>query len=205
MNVPVDPREPADDISGESSDSIPEEMAGADTVDDLSTVLPPTLEEQLATALVEKAELWDRCLRMQAELENFRKRVNRERDEDRKYAALPLVRDLVPTLDNLQRAVDACRKSNPEEGSPAAGLLQGVEMVRGQLVDALKEHGATPIEALGQPFDPRLHEALQQVPTDEFPPMTVLMEYERGYAMRDRIVRPAKVIVSVAPPAPAVE
>ncbi len=197
MNVPVDPVESVPDQS-----PVAHAAAHQPTAED-SAASPPTLEEQLELALAEKAEFWDRCLRMQAELENYRKRVNRERDEDRKYAALPLIRDVLPSLDNLQRAVDACQKSNPETGTPAAGLLQGVEMVLVQMVAALGQHGAQPILAAGQVFDPSRHEALQQVPTAEFPPLTVLMEYERGYAMHDRVIRPSKVIVSVAPPAAA--
>ncbi|MCA9080256.1 MAG: nucleotide exchange factor GrpE [Planctomycetaceae bacterium] len=165
-----------------------------------TTTAEPTLEEQLQQAIAEKCENWDRFLRSQAELENYRKRTQRERDEERRYAALPVVRDLIGVLDNLQRAVDACRQTSPEADSPAGGLLQGVEMVLAQTEEVLGRHGVKTIAALGQPFDPQYHEALQQVPTDEHPPMTVINEYERGYSLHDRVVRPSKVIVSVAPP-----
>ena len=161
---------------------------------------PPTLEQQLHEALVEKNDNWERFLRSQAELDNFRKRANRERDEERRYASLPLVRDLIPVLDNLYRAVDACKQSAPEEGSPAASLLLGVEMVLKQTEGILGRYGAQPIAALGQPFDPQFHEALQQMPSADHTPMTVINEFERGYMLHDRVVRPSKVIVSVAPP-----
>ncbi|MCA9046023.1 MAG: nucleotide exchange factor GrpE, partial [Planctomycetaceae bacterium] len=84
--------------------------------------------------------------------------------------------------------------------SPAAGLLQGVQMVMGEMVSVLGRYGTTPIKAEGEAFDPTVHEALQQVPSSEHPPMTVMMEYERGYLLHDRVIRPSKVIVSVAPP-----
>lgn len=156
-------------------------------------------EQELEQALSEKAELWDRCLRIQAEFENYRKRAAKERDEERRYAALPLIRDLLPTLDNLSRAIEAARDQSVAEG-PLAGLRQGVEMVLAQAIEVLQRHGAEPIPAVGQIFDPNVHEALQQVPTTEHPPMTIVMEYERGYRLNDRVIRPSKVIVAVAPP-----
>lgn len=133
----------------------------------------------------------DQFLRTAAEMENFRKRVNRERQEERKYASYGFISELLPIIDNLQRAVDA---ASGEEGD--AGVLQGVQMVLKQFEDVLTRNGAEPIEALGQQFDPNLHEALQQRPTDEVPPMTVVQVLERGYKLHDRVIRPTKVIVS---------
>ena len=160
----------------------------------------PGPEQELAQALSEKAELWDRCLRLQAEFENYRKRAAKERDEERRYAALPFIRDLLPTLDNLSRAIDVAREQSAGVQEAAAGLRQGVEMVLAQAVEVLQRHGAEPIPAVGQLFDPNVHEALQQVPTAEHPPMTIVLEYERGYRLHDRVIRPSKVIVAVAPP-----
>ena len=108
---------------------------------------------------------------------------------------LPLAEDLLPALDNLQRALEAAKTA-----TDASQLVQGVQMVARQFDEILGRHQITPIEALGKPFDPNLHRALQQVPGSDQPPMTVLMEYERGYQMHDRVVRPSTVIVA-APPA----
>lgn len=148
-------------------------------------------DARLATALAERDANYERFLRSQAELDNFRKRVQREREEDRRYASLPVVRDLLPVIDNLRRALGASQGS--EE---TANLRQGIELVLQQLERVLSSHGAQVIPAVGQPFDPHLHEAVQQVPSAEHPPLTVLQELERGYTLYERVVRPSKVIVS---------
>ena len=107
-----------------------------------------------------------------------------------------MVTDILPCLDNLRRAVEAAETSkNIEE------LTQGIQMVSKQFDDILAAHGAMPIESVGQPFDPNCHLALTQVPSPDHEPMTVLQEVERGYKLKDRIVRPSSVIVSCAPPA----
>ncbi len=169
-----------------------------DTADDaLGTVgdpHAPPAGDPLAELAAARDAANDRALRSQAELENYRKRVQRERDEERRYAAIPLVQDLLPGLDNLQRALDAARHTDD-----LSAMLQGVEMVAAQIDEILSRHGAKPIVAVGEPFDPNLHEAIQQMPSAELPPMTVIDEVERGYTLNDRVVRPSKVIVSVAP------
>jgi molecular chaperone GrpE len=137
----------------------------------------------------------ERALRAQAELENFRKRARREMEEERKYAAMPLVRDLLHVLDNLERAIEAAGKSET-----SAGLLDGVRMVSQQLSTTLAQHHCTRIEAVGSPFDPNLHEAAGQEPTDKFEPGSVAREIRSGYLLHDRVVRPAQVLIA----APAV-
>ncbi|HEX6985669.1 MAG TPA: nucleotide exchange factor GrpE [Planctomycetaceae bacterium] len=154
-----------------------------------------SLREQLEAARAERDENYNLALRTQAELENYRKRVNRERDEEARYRVLPLAKDVLPAMDNLRRAVQAASQSgNAEE------LIRGVEMVLAQFEDALSRHAVKPIAAEGQPFDPNLHDALTQVPTADKEPMTVLQEVERGYTLHDRVIRPSKVIVATAPP-----
>ncbi|MCA9099856.1 MAG: nucleotide exchange factor GrpE [Pirellulales bacterium] len=137
----------------------------------------------------------DRSLRLQAELENFRARTRREMEEERRFAALPLIRDLLPALDNVARAIDAAEK----EGD-TAGLLDGFKMVAEQLASILARHDCRRIDALHQPFDPHLHEAITQQPSQDHPPGTVLLVAQEGYELAGRVVRPAQVIVSVAPP-----
>jgi molecular chaperone GrpE len=135
-------------------------------------------------------------MRAQAEFDNFRKRLQKDLDQERQYRAMGIVRDFLPGLDNLQRALQAAKS-----GGDLQQLVQGVQMVAQQLEDALGKSAVTPIVAAGQPFDPNLHEAVTQIPTNEHPPLTVLQEVERGYMLHDRVVRPSKVIVSSAPPA----
>lgn len=154
----------------------------------------PSVEEQLQTAISERDENQDRFLRSQAELDNVRKRHQKEMELLRQYAAAPFIQDLLPALDNLKRAVDAA-----ENAEQVADLKQGVAMVAKQLLDVLSKHNVTPIDALGKPFDPNLHEALQQMPSEDHPPMTVIHELEQGFILNDRVVRPTKVIVSSGP------
>ncbi len=159
---------------------------------------PASLKEQLDAALAERDENRNKWLRTEAELDNYRKRVQRETEDHRRYQALPLARELLPSLDNLGRALRAAETSKNVED-----LLQGVSMVAKQLEDILSRHSVQAIEALGQPFDPHLHEALGQVPSADHPAMTVVQELERGYTLHDRVVRPTKVLISSGPPEPA--
>ncbi|MFO1096291.1 MAG: nucleotide exchange factor GrpE [Planctomycetaceae bacterium] len=153
-----------------------------------------TLEQQLAAALAERDANYQRLLRAQADFDNSRKRAQREADEERKFAVLPVVRDILPALDNLRRAVDAARPV-----AEASNLVHGIDLVLQQVEQTFGKYGVTPIAAVGQPFDPHLHEAVTQMPSPEHPPMTVLQELERGYKLHDRVIRPGKVIVSQAP------
>jgi molecular chaperone GrpE len=140
------------------------------------------------------AEANDRALRARAELDNYRKRVQREIEDERRFAAQPLLGELLPVIDNVQRAITAAEKS-PE----GAGLLEGFKMVARQLEDVLARHGCRRIEAAGRPFDPHLHQAIAQQPSGDVPPGTVLLVAQDGYQLHDRVIRPSHVIVSKAP------
>jgi molecular chaperone GrpE len=131
----------------------------------------------------------DRVLRLQAELDNVRKRASRELAEERRYAALPVVRELLPVVDNIERAVSAA------EGA-ADGLLEGFKLVAQQIQAVLAQYHCAKIEALGEPFDPNFHEAIGQQPSDEHPPGTVMMVVQDGYRLHDRVVRPARVMIA---------
>lgn len=148
----------------------------------------------------EIAELNDKLLRSHAELENFRRRTQKEAAESIKYQAMPVIRDFLPGLDNLQRAIDAT-----EQTGDTQSLVDGVKMVAKQFQDVLKAYSAESINPEGASFDPNLHEALTQAPSADHPPMTILQVVETGYRIHDRVIRPAKVIVSCAPPEPAPE
>jgi molecular chaperone GrpE len=139
-------------------------------------------------------EAGDRVLRAQAELENFRKRARREMEDERRYANLPLLRDLLPVVDNIGRAIAAAEKS--QNGGT---LLDGFKMVFQALEGTLARHDCKRIEALHQPFDPAFHEAISQQPSPDYPPHTVIMVVQEGYTLHERVVRPAQVIVSTTP------
>ena len=143
----------------------------------------------------------DRVLRLQAEMENLRSRTAREILNERRYAPLPLIRDLLPAIDNMNRAIEAAAPQNEE----SARMLEGFELVRQLLVGILKQHQCTEIEALGEPFDPEVHEAVLQQPSEETPLDHIMQVAEVGYQLHDRVVRPAKVIVSSGPAEPAAE
>ena len=160
------------------------------------------MSEDTSSPLVNSSELQakiddlqNRLLRTQAEMENFRRRTYREQEDARKFEALRLLRDILPGLDGLNRAI-----LSAEQTGDLPNMLNGIRMVANQLRDILKSHAAEPIDALGKPFDPNLHEALTQIPSKDHEPMTVLQVVEMGYRLHDRVVRPARVIVSSAPP-----
>ena len=133
----------------------------------------------------------DRALRCHAELENFRKRAARELEEKLRYANLSLLRDLLPVLDNVERAIQAA-----DQNADAAALLNGFKMVQQQVEDVLKRHHCERIEALHTPFNPHVHHAVMQQASGEHPANTVLMVTQNGYQLHDRVVRPSQVIVS---------
>ncbi len=162
---------------------------------DEPTPVAPEGSAELAQVRSELAEATDARLRAQAELENFRRRAARQMDETLRYAEMTLLRDLLPVLDNIRRAIEAAEKTRD-----AAGLLEGFRLVGKQLEDVLGRHHCREIEAQGAPFDPHLHEAISQQPSAEAPPGTVLIVTLPGFQLHDRVVRPSQVVVSAAPP-----
>ncbi|MDO4574963.1 MAG: nucleotide exchange factor GrpE [Planctomycetia bacterium] len=136
------------------------------------------------------AQEHDRALRIQAEYENFRRRTARELDDEHKYAGMELLRDILPVMDNLQRAIEAAEKQDADDP-----LLEGVRMVFEQMKTALEKNHCVRIDALHQPFDPNFHQAISQMPSEEFDNGTVLIVAQEGYLLSDRVVRPSQVIV----------
>jgi molecular chaperone GrpE len=149
--------------------------------------------EEVERLQAELEAVKDRYLRLQADFENFRRRTLKEREESARYGHENLVKDLLATVDNLDRAIDHARQSG---GGDFESMLQGVELVQRELMGVLAKHGVEPIEAEGQPFDPNLHEAMAQEESDEVPPGTVVRVLQKGYALRDRLLRPTRVMVS---------
>ncbi len=153
------------------------------------------LTAQLQQLEEELKETRDRLLRAHAELDNYRKRAARELEDQRRYAELTLLRDLIPVLDNMHRAVQAAQNATDPQG-----LIQGFQMVTAQLEEVLARHHCLRIEAEGQPFEPHFHEAVAQEHSTEVPANTVLRVLQQGYRLFDRVVRPARVVVCSGPP-----
>lgn len=149
------------------------------------------LRQELAAKELEAKTNYDRFLRQVAELDNVKKRSAREREEVARFANEALIKDLLPVVDNLERAI--AHASGGGNGKP---LVEGVEMVLKGLLDVLAKHGVTQISAVGQPFDPSKHEAMAQVEDESQEPNSVVEELHKGYTLRDRLLRPA--LVSVA-------
>jgi molecular chaperone GrpE len=158
-----------------------------------ATTDPDTAKLDDLRAELEQAK--DRALRSHAELENYRKRVARQVEEERRYANMAFIRDLLPVWDNIGRAIEAAESTHQ-----TASLLEGFKMVAGQLEDVLERHQCTKIDAQDEPFDPNLHEAICQQPSEAHPANTVLQVTQTGFRLHDRVVRPAQVIVSAAAP-----
>ncbi|NIQ37965.1 MAG: nucleotide exchange factor GrpE [Proteobacteria bacterium] len=155
------------------------------TVDDLKKQLDD--QKQIAQ------DNYEKFLRAYADLENFKKRVEKEKADSLRYAKEEVIRDLLPFVDNLERAVE--HASSDTDNNPQA-LIEGVELTLRELVKALEQHGLRQIESVGKPFDPNLHEAMMQVENDDYDPQTVVEEFQKGYLIRDRLLRPARVSVS---------
>jgi molecular chaperone GrpE len=151
--------------------------------------------DQLRKLASERDRYLDLAQRTRADFENYQKRNQRERDQERRYAYGPLAYDLLPILDNLERTLAASRSAGEAES-----LIQGVTMIHTQFLEALKRHGITRIDArAGGPFDPNLHQAVMQQPTAAMAPGHIVAVHEQGYMNQDRVLRPAKVTVSAKP------
>jgi molecular chaperone GrpE len=152
------------------------------------------LEAELAKVREEARQHQERWLRERADLENLKKRAARERAETLKFANESLLRDLLPIVDNLERAV-----AHAESGGDGQPVVEGVALVLKSLRDLLERHGVTRIEAKGTPFDPAQHEAMAHVESAEHEPNSVIEEHQPGYRLQERLLRPALVSVAKAP------
>ncbi len=161
-----------------------------------NTALSPTQIEELKAKAAKADEHWDRLLRQTADLENFKKRAARERQEAIKFANESLLEKLVPVIDNFDMALAA---ANQPQNNTADSLKAGVSMIASQLKAALTESGLEEINALGTPFDPNWHEAVSQQESAEVPEGQVVQQLRKGYKLRERLLRPAMVIIAKKP------
>lgn len=171
-----------DSLEGEPGDAASED------------IVPQTPEERVEKAEAEAKASYDRFLRAAAELENYKKRTQKEMADFRKYANASLVKELLGIVDNLERAIESLHGGN-EDGQ----LSEGLDLTLKELLKVFKTFHARPIEALGKPFDPCYHQAMMQQETTDQPGNIVLNELQKGYMIHDRLLRPAMVVVSTSP------
>lgn len=181
----IAPQEPPS-IPSNPDDAADEPLDSADS--------PTDLEEKLAAAEAEAIENRDRMLRMAAELDNYKKRAARELDDIKKYATENLLRQLLTVVDNLERAIASATSEN-ENGQ---SLVDGVALTLAEIMKILEKHYVSPIQALGEAFDPAYHQAMCQEESADQPPNTVVQEFQKGYLIHERLLRPAMVVVSKA-------
>lgn len=187
-------QDPGDAGADATADAEQAEQQGDDPIDEMPEEAAPAgdIQEKLASTLEELKEAQDRVLRVSAEFENYKKRSAREMASHRKYANETLIKSLLPVVDNLELAI----RSAKENGKGDNGLLEGVEMTRKEILKVFEKFGVTPIEAEGQPFDPSVHEAAMQESSDAVPENTVIREFQKGYMIQERLLRPSMVVVS---------
>lgn len=176
------------------------EKADKETVEETHAELEQkedlSLDEQLQQAQDESAELQDRLLRVAAEFENFKKRMERERSTMLKYAGENIFRELLPVVDNLERAVGQGVVDGVDDSKNLEALLEGVQLTLKSLLQTLEKFEVKPVSSIGEPFDPNVQEALTMEASDEVPANHVISEFEKGYHYKDRLLRAARVIVS---------
>ena len=182
--------------SADAAESAPEAASAAPEMTVETHTLTAAELDDLKQRAAKADENWDRLVRQSADFENFKKRAARERQEAVKYAHEGLLQKLLPVLDNFEMALAAAQNA-PAEG--VKSLQDGVTMILQQLRQTLIEAGLEEINATGKPFDPNLHEAVSQQETTEVPEGHVVLQLRRGYKLRDRLLRPASVIVAKAP------
>jgi len=154
------------------------------------------IDEEIDRLREELIQTQDKHLRLQADFDNFRRRAQKERQELLQYGHENLVKDLLSTVDNLDRAIEHTQQS---DGGDLESLLQGVELLQRELHAILERHAVTEIQAMGGQFDPALHEAMAQVPDASVPPNTVIDVLQKGYQLRGRLLRPTRVVVAREP------
>lgn len=152
------------------------------------------LEAALKTANEEIETLKDEKLRLHAETENFKRRITKEKEDFQKYSNEKAVGELLPVIDNLERAV-----AHAKEAGEKGALLEGVEMTLTLFSQILEKMGVSPVESVGENFDPQKHEAVQQIESADHEPNIVVSEFQKGYMLYERLIRPAMVVVSKPP------
>ncbi|MGA9771109.1 MAG: nucleotide exchange factor GrpE [Blastocatellia bacterium] len=194
-NKKDEPKEIPIQVFDESEDEQAEETGAPDDQENEQQDPFASLHAQIEAMTQERATLYDQLLRRQAEFENYRRRVDRERSETYTRARAEVLLELLPVIDNFERALASLETSVGD----AESLRQGVELIHKQFKDALTKFGLEPVESVGKTFDPHVHEAVTIEPTDKHKENTVIEEFQRGYRLGERLLRPAKVKVASSP------
>lgn len=204
---------PVPDQETDGADDL--EMSGAEVSEEPEVQETPHGGPELAELVASRAELkrlqtamseaQDALARRQADFENYRKRIERERQEMHNRVVADVARKLLPVVDNLTRALDAERSLEASESPEFRHFLHGVELISKQLNEVLESFGVQAIPSVGERFDPHVHEAVVSEPSDEYEPDTVIEEMSRGYRIGDRLLRPAMVKVAARPPETSTE
>lgn len=203
MNTEIDPLNPEDmnDTAPVDDQSQPAdnesnqiEPASEELLKELDAAMETSSEPTVESLQAELADAEKRVLMAHADLDNFRRRTRRDQQDSLKYATLPMMGQILEALDNFDRAMEA-----HEQDPSGTGLLDGVKMVAQQISDILTEKGCKKIEAVGQPFDPNKHQAMQMQPSDEYEANIVMMDLRPGFELHDRVIRPSQVFVSTGP------
>jgi molecular chaperone GrpE len=184
----VDAETVAENSVFEEQSSLEEEETDHSDNEDSVTIL----KAQLEAAEQKAEENYQKFLRAQADLDNVKRRTRKEKEDQAKYASLPLLEQILPALDNFERAIEASKGTQDIDS-----IIKGVEMVFRQMEQVFQKEGVEVIPSVGQPFDPNVHQAVMQVESDEFESGTVVEELQKGYILKDKVIRPSMVKVSV--------
>jgi molecular chaperone GrpE len=200
-------------VNTPSNDSGPKKNETGDPAASPSQAAPPAQDtaaqggkspqEIIAALQAENADLKDKWLRSHAEVDNIRKRTEREREEAAKYSITKFARDVVAVGDNFQRAIDAVPAGAAERDPALKSFLEGVTMTERELLNALDRHGIRRVQPLNEQFNPHLHQAVAQVPRTDVPSGTIVEVYQAGYMIEERVLRPAMVGVAQGGPKPS--
>jgi len=189
----------ADDAASPKSDA---EHVGAQEATTPTVQAPPAESEEVARLRAEAADLRDRLLRAHAEMDNVRKRLEREKADQAKFAITKFARDVVGIGDNVQRAIDAVPHRFVEQEPALKSFVEGVTMIERELLSVLGRHGIQRLDPKGEAFNPHHHQAVVEVPSHEVPAGMVTQVFQSGYMIEERILRPAMVAVSKGGPKP---
>ena len=187
---------PTDDTNQSEKDNTSDRTEDETQIDDgVEPVPAASFEEEFAKLKAEYQEQYDQMLRKIAEYDNAKKRAERRAEESSKYAVEGVIKDIIPVIDSVERAVESTNESKDFDS-----LSEGVQLIHKQLLDSLQRRSVNPIEAIGENFDPTRHEAIMHMESEEVPENAVIEEFQRGYTLHDRVIRPSMVSVSKGRP-----
>ncbi len=198
IKIHVEPDEKDEDGEIEKTDPVDKKAENREPQETENDSIEPTdplkeLEAKLSAKEEESKEAHDRLLRVSADYENYKKRSAREMEDFRKYANQSLLKEMLSVVDNLELAINVAQ----EEKNSDKKLIEGLNLTRNEMLRVFEKFNVKPIKARGELFDPAFHEAVMREETDDYPENTVMSEFQKGYLIHDRLLRPAMVVVAV--------